>query len=140
MKQQKRGRPFQRGQSGNPNGRPSGSRNRRTLALEELIDGEIEAITRKAIEAAKDGDITAIRLVLDRVLPPARSRSISIQMPLITDASSISSAQAEILNAVATGDLRLDEAESLSELLEARRRSLETVELEERIKRLEARF
>ena len=140
MKQQHRGKPFQKGQSGNPNGRPLGARNQRTLALEELMDGEIEAITRKAIEAAKAGDIAAIRLVMDRVLPPARSRPISIDLPVLTDAASVASAQAEILKAVAIGDLRLDEAESLSGLLEARRKSLETVELEDRIKELEARF
>jgi len=140
MKQQHRGKPFQKGQSGNPNGRPLGARNQRTLALEELMDGEIEAITRKAIEAAKAGDIAAIRLVMDRVLPPARSRPISIDLPVLTDAASVSSAQAEILKAVAIGDLRLDEAESLSGLLEARRKSFETVELEDRIKELEARF
>ena len=140
MKQQQRGKPFQKGQSGNPNGRPLGARNQRTLALEELMDGEIEAITRKAIEAAKAGDIAAIRLVMDRVLPPARSRPISIDVPVLTAAASVSSAQAEILKAVAIGDLRLDEAESLSGLLEARRKSLETVELEDRIKELEARF
>jgi hypothetical protein len=140
MKQQQRGKPFQKGQSGNPNGRPLGARNQRTLALEELMDGEIEAITRKAIEAAKAGDIAAIRLVMDRVLPPARSRPISIDLPVLTDAASVSSAQAEILKAVAIGDLRLDEAESLSGLLEARRKSFETVELEDRIKELEARF
>ena len=140
MKQQQRGKPFQKGQSGNPNGRPLGARNQRTLALEELMDGEIEAITRKAIEAAKAGDIAAIRLVMERVLPPARSRPISIDLPVLTDAASVSSAQAEILKAVAIGDLRLDEAESLSGLLEARRKSLETVELEYRIKELEARF
>ena len=140
MKQQQRGKPFQKGQSGNPNGRPLGARNQRTLALEELMDGEIEAITRKAIEAAKAGDIAAIRLVMDRVLPPARSRPISIDLPVLTDAASVSSAQAEILKAVAIGDLRLDEAESLSGLLEACRKSLETVELEYRIKELEARF
>jgi len=140
MKQQQRGKPFQKGQSGNPNGRPLGARNQRTLALEELMDGEIEAITRKAIEAAKAGDIAAIRLVMDRVLPPARSRPISIDLPVLTDAASVSSVQAEILKAVAIGDLRLDEAESLSGLLEACRKSLETVELEYRIKELEARF
>jgi hypothetical protein len=140
MKQQQRGKPFQKGQSGNPNGRPLGARNQRTLALEELMDGEIEAITRKAIEAAKAGDIAAIRLVMDRVLPPARSRPISIDLPVLTDAASVSSAQAEIIKAVAIGDLRLDEAESLSGLLEARRKSFETVELEDRIKELEARF
>ncbi|WP_373867386.1 DUF5681 domain-containing protein, partial [Microvirga aerophila] len=62
------GRRFQPGNSG----RPQGSRNRATLAMEALLDGEAEALTRKAIEMAKEGDATAMRLVLDRLLPPRR--------------------------------------------------------------------
>ena len=139
MEQRVRGKPFQKGQSGNPKGRPAGARNRRTIALEEMLEGEIEAITRAAINAAKNGDMAAIRLIMDRVLPPARCRPISIDLPAITDAASISSAQAEILRVVSTGDLLLDEAEALSALLEARRRTLEAADLEERIKQLEAR-
>ena len=42
-----RGKPFQPGQSGNPDGRPNGSRNKATLAIEELLDGEGEGLTRK---------------------------------------------------------------------------------------------
>jgi hypothetical protein len=55
-------KPFRPGQSGNPDGRPKGSRNKATLAMEALLDGEAEAITRKAIEKALEGDMTAIRL------------------------------------------------------------------------------
>jgi hypothetical protein len=58
-----RGKPFQLGNSG----RPSGSRNKATLALEALLDGEAEALTRKAIEMALEGDTTVMRLVMDRI-------------------------------------------------------------------------
>jgi ribulose 1,5-bisphosphate carboxylase large subunit-like protein len=51
-----RGRPFGRGQSGNPEGRPPGARNRKTLAAAMLLDGEVEALTRKAVELALAGD------------------------------------------------------------------------------------
>ena len=61
---------FKPGQSGNPAGRPKGARHRTTMAIEALLEGEGEAITRKAIEAAKAGDMVAIRLVLDRICPP----------------------------------------------------------------------
>ena len=47
-----RGRPFQTGQSGNPGGRPKGSRNATTLALETLLDGQATALTQKAIDLA----------------------------------------------------------------------------------------
>ena len=55
---------FQKGHSCNPNGKPKGARNKATLAAEALLDGEAEAITRKAIEKAKEGDMAAIRLCL----------------------------------------------------------------------------
>ena len=62
-KQQKqRGRPFIKGQSGNPAGRPRGSRNRATRAMQTLLDGEAQALTRKAVELALEGDTTALRL------------------------------------------------------------------------------
>jgi len=64
-----RGRPFQPGQSGNPDGRPKGARNAATVAAEVLLDGEAEAITRKCVELAKEGDTVALRLCLERILP-----------------------------------------------------------------------
>ena len=56
---------FESGQSGNP----KGARNKATLAAEALLDGKAEAITRKAIDLAKAGDLTAIRLCLERIIP-----------------------------------------------------------------------
>jgi hypothetical protein len=56
---------FKPGQSGNPAGKPRGSRNRTTLAVEALLDGEAETLTRKAIELAKAGDLAALRVCLD---------------------------------------------------------------------------
>src|SRR5262245_28492247 len=69
-----RGRPFRPGRSGNPKGRPKGARNKTTLAMEALLDGESEAITRKLLEKAAEGDMTALRLCLDRLLSPRRDR------------------------------------------------------------------
>jgi len=130
---------FKPGQSGNPAGRPKGSRHRATLAIEALLDGEGEAITRKAIEAAKAGDMVAIRLVLDRICPPRKSRPIHIELPPIHDAGGVAEAQQEVLRAACVGELLLDEAQALSGLLEARRQSLETQELEVRLSELEVR-
>ena len=130
---------FKPGQSGNPAGRPKGSRHRATLAIEALLDGEGEAITRKAIEAAKAGDMVAIRLVLDRICPPWKTRPIHIELPPIHDAGGVAEAQQEVLRAACAGELLLDEAQALSGLLEARRQSLETQELEARLSELEGR-
>src|SRR6266702_4716507 len=72
-----RGRPFQKGQSGNPAGRPRGSTNRATRAAELLLDGEATALTRKAIELALAGDPTALRLCLDRTVAAAEAVALS---------------------------------------------------------------
>ena len=72
---------FRKGQSGNPLGRPRGTRNKATIAAEALFEGEIEGICRKAIEEAKQGNIQAIKLVLDRILPPKKEAPIFIDLP-----------------------------------------------------------
>src|SRR5438477_8366992 len=65
-----RGRPFERVLSGNPAGRRTGSRNKATLAAAALLAGEAEALTRRAVELALVGDPTAMRLCIERILPP----------------------------------------------------------------------
>jgi len=62
-----RGRPFEPGQSGNPKGRPKGSRNQATMIAEALLDGEAEAITRRLVDKALEGDTAALRLCFDRL-------------------------------------------------------------------------
>src|SRR6266850_8122204 len=74
------GRLFQKGQSGNPGGRRPGCRNRATLAAEVLLEGEAEALTRKAVELALEGDTTALRLCLERIVPQRRSRALAFDL------------------------------------------------------------
>jgi hypothetical protein len=84
-----RGRPFAKGQSGNPGGRPRGSTNRATRAAELLLDGEAAALTRKAVELALAGDPAALRLCLDRTVAPRRERSVELALPPIRSAADI---------------------------------------------------
>ena len=93
-KQRRRGpgRPFPAGQSGNPMGKPLGTRNRATRAAETLLDGEAEALTRKAVEMALAGDTTALRLCLDRILPPRKGRPVTLDLPVVTDAAKVQTA------------------------------------------------
>jgi Family of unknown function (DUF5681) len=72
---------FQKGQSGNPAGRPRGSRNKTTVLMQNLLEGEAEAIGRKAIEMAKGGDMAAIRVCMDRLAPARRGAAISCELP-----------------------------------------------------------
>jgi hypothetical protein len=68
---------FKKGQSGNPAGKRPGWRNHASRVLDELMDGEGEAITRKAIEEAKAGNPVALRLCLDRIMPARKDRLIA---------------------------------------------------------------
>src|SRR4051812_11631843 len=130
-----RGRPFA---AGNP-GRPKGSRNRASLAIAALLDGEAEALTRKAIELGLAGDLAALRLCLDRLMPPRRDRAVTFALPALTDARSAVSASAALLEAVAAGELTPLEAGELSKLVANHVEALKTSELEERIAKVEAR-
>ncbi|WP_431855310.1 DUF5681 domain-containing protein [Azospirillum sp.] len=134
-----RGRPFQKGQSGNPAGKPKGTRHKATLAAEALLDGEAEMITRKAIDMAKEGDSVALRLVLERVLPPRKERPVAFQMPVMNAAEDAAKAMAALVAAVAAGDLTPTEGSALAGMVETFRRTLETTELERRLAALEAR-
>ncbi len=95
---------FAPGASGNPRGRPPGARNRASLAAEALLAGEAEALTRKAVELALGGDLVALRLCLERVLPPARERPLRVDLPLerATDADA---AMQAVVAALRAGEL-----------------------------------
>src|SRR5437868_15544044 len=82
-----RGRPFQKGRSGNPLGRRVGCRNRTTITAAALLAGEAEALTRMAVELALIGDPTALRLCLERILPPCRDRMVKFTLPPIESAA-----------------------------------------------------
>jgi len=82
-----RERPFEKGRSGNPGGRPAGSRNKATLATAALLAGASKALTSKAVELALAADPTAMRLCLDRILPPCRERTVKFTLPPIESPS-----------------------------------------------------
>ena len=133
----KQRRGFQPGQSGNPAGRPKGARNKTTLAVEALLDGEAEAISRKAIAMAKDGDMTAIRLCMDRIVPPRKDRPIPFPMPKMETAADAVRASASVIAAVAEGELTPSEAAELTTMVEAFARTIEVADLETRLIALE---
>jgi hypothetical protein len=128
---------FEPGTSGNPNGRPRGSRNAATVALEALLDGEGVALTRKAVELAKSGDMAALRLCLDRILPPRKDRPITFGLPEIKTPESAAATISVVLSAVAAGELTPGEASKVGKLVDVYLRGVEVNELSERLERLE---
>ena len=125
--------------AGNP-GRPKGARHRATEAALALLDGEATALTRRAIEAALSGDGAALRLCLERILPPKKDTAITLDMPPMQSAQDVAAAATAVLSAVADGDLTPGEGTAVMALVEAARRSVELSELELRLRRLEARL
>ena len=128
---------FKKGQSGNPDGRPKGARNRATVAVEELLDGEAEALTRKAVEKALDGDMMALRLCLERICPPRKDRPVVFKLPNTGTPAGLVKGMAAIVGAVAKGDLTPGEGQALAALIEGQRKAIETESLEDRVAALE---
>ena len=137
-KQGAEGRKFTPGVSGNPAGRPKGSRHKITLAIEALLEGEHEKLTRKAIDMALAGDGPALRLCLERLAPPRKDAPIAIDLPAVKSAEDTVAASSAVLAAVGAGEITPDEAGRVMTLLTAHRAIIEVGELERRLAALEA--
>lgn len=119
-------------------GRPKGSRNKKTLALESLLEGQAEALTQTAISKALEGDMVALRLCMDRIMPLRKDNFISLELPEIKDPRDLVKASALVIKSVQTGQLTPDQASRVFSLLESSKKLFETVELSERLDALEA--
>lgn len=131
-----RGRPFK---PGNP-GRPHGARHKTTLAIEALLDGEHEKLTRKAIDLALAGDTVALRLCLDRLAPARKDAPVRVALPEVRTPAETLEASAALLRAVSDGEVTPDEAGRVMALLTAHKALIETCELEGRLAALEDRL
>lgn len=128
---------FQKGETGNPKGRKHGSRNKATLAALALLEGDLEAITQVCIDKAKDGDLMAVKLILDKVIPNARERRLSVKLPQVEGAGDLPAALAAVLKLVGSGELTPGEGQTIASVIEAYRKGLELADLEARVARLE---
>jgi len=128
---------FEKGQSGNPAGRKSGSRNKVSLAVEALLDGEAEKLSRKAVEMALEGNAVALRLCLERIAPPRRGRPVSLDFGVVKTSADLANAQASVLVAMASGDITIEEAADAARVIEAVGAAYERREMETRLIALE---
>ena len=129
---------WKKGQSGNPAGKKPGTRNKATMMVLSLMEKGAEEIAASIVEAARSGDLSAARFVLDRLVPPIRERPIDIDLPNTDTVQGVDRAQQAIIEAVARGELLPGEGSVLAGLVEARRKTLETIDLEQRVAALEA--
>jgi len=127
---------FQSGKSGNPSGRPKGIKDRRVALREKLLphaDQLIEMLT----SFARAGDMSAMKIVMDRIIPPLKEEYLQVSIPKIESAEDCLKAQAAVLNAVAAGDILPSEGQVMSGLIDAQRKAYETQELAKRLDALE---
>ena len=128
---------FTKGTSGNPGGRPPGSRNKATLLMEALLEGEAEQLARKAIELGKAGNIHALQLCLDRLTPPCKDRLVCFDLPSMRSLDDISVGIARIVTAVSEGNLTPQEGEVVFRILEGHAKIMNTQDLVRRVEKLE---
>jgi hypothetical protein len=114
-------------------GRPKGSRNKATLALQALFDDEAEVIGRKAVELAKQGDMAAIRLVLERIMPARKDMPVTFEMGRLERMEDITIFMQQMMQSVAGGDLTPQEAHILAGLLEQQRKNITSASLEKKL-------
>jgi Family of unknown function (DUF5681) len=136
--EKQRGRAFEPGQSGNPNGRPKGSRNRVTKAVEAL-HGHSEALVGKAVEMALAGDSSMLRALVSSLMPRTRDRTVEFDLPTIETAADARAGSAAVLAACSRGELSPNEATEVMALLSSHVRTIEVAELEMRVTALEDR-
>lgn len=125
---------FKRGQSGNPKGRPRGTKNTAT-ALREKISKVVPEILDKLIQAARDGDIQAARLLVERALPALRSMEMA--QPMELPEGTLTEQGRAVLAAVAAGKLAPSQGAQLVAAIGQLARVSEIDELEKRLKALE---
>jgi hypothetical protein len=135
-----RGRPFRKGMSGNPRGKPAGTRHRTTQLAEKLLSEDVEGVVRSVLNAARGGDMTAARLVLERILPVRKGKPAIFDIPKIEKPADVVAATGALLTAMATGKLTPEEASAAASVIEAHRRVIETADLDARLAAVEAKL
>jgi hypothetical protein len=132
------GRPFVKGQSGNPMGKRPGTRNRATIIAEEMLDSAARPLLRGAIDDAQGGDGVMKRFCISRIIGPRRERPVRFALPPIRSAADLSAAMEAITGAVAQGELTTGEAWELSQIIDTFIRAIDASEFASQLQRLEA--
>ena len=118
-------------------GRPKGSRNKATIAIESLLQGQAEALTQTAVTKALEGDSVALRLCMERIAPAPKDQPVTFNLSKMHTALDASEAAGSVLTAVSVGELTPIEATRVMGLIDGLGRTLELTEIELRLQALE---
>jgi hypothetical protein len=118
---------WRKGESGNPAGRPKGSRNKATILGEMLLEQDVEALVRLAVKTALEGDKALLRFCLSRLFAPARHQRVAFDLPEPTGnpARDAAAAYDALLRAVAAGEIAPEEARVVMEIVKRARAAAE---------------
>ncbi len=127
---------FEKGNPGGP-GRPPG----RSIAyelLDRLGEDKAEELFKAVLQQAHDGKPQAATILMNRIWPRRRGRPVNLALPPIKGARDLLAAQSAVAQALSDGELTPQEAADVSTVLEKHRRMVDLVQVEERVKTLEA--
>ena len=128
---------FQKGESGNPLGRPRGARNKLTLLAESLLQEDAETLVRKLIQVANTGDVGALRLCIERIYPRQRDRAVALELPPMTTAADAVAGMGVIIQAIGVGELDGRQAGELATVVNGFAQTVTTAQLEKRLGEIE---
>lgn len=128
---------FKKGQSGNPTGRKRGSVNKRTK-LAKLLEPHAENLINKTVELALGGDVNALRLCIERLIPKATNQNINLDFQNIDLESpdSLSTTGRKIITAITTGDIAPNEGKEMMGILESQRKLIEHVDISRKLEEI----
>lgn len=125
-----------KGQSGNPKGKPKGTG--KATVLRSLLEPHAEDLVGKAKDLAMEGDTTALRLCLERLVPPIKIKDEPVQIEGLEGSQTLVEQGQAIINALATGQLTPSEAATLMQSVATQARIIEVEELDRRLSVLES--
>jgi hypothetical protein len=131
-----RGRPFAAGNTMG-RGRPRGSRNKSVSPGQDVLDEYAAKLMLKCIALAGQGDVGAMRLCLERILPVRRDALVRVSLPRIGTAQDINQAAEKVMQGMGRGKITATDGEKMMNVLQMRSRIIDSVEVERRIAKLE---
>lgn len=128
---------FKKGKSGNPRGKPKGARHKASLMAEMLFENGIEGVCKQVLTQAKEGNLHAAKIILDRLLPPRKDRPINFKLPFIQNTTDALEASRLICHAVCNGEITPLEGESLSKMVGIQAKNIELFDFGSRLEAIE---